>query len=186
MVFGQKTDIFIGIVFHHQRNSCDTPVCDFYFFFQEINVNPEDFNFSIQVVYVISQVFYIHFEDIYIFLQVFYFFLQNFYILFQDIYVFLQYFYIPLQDIMNKSRLRLKSVKVQQRSYLENVISNAAAWQSYSGEPLYMQGDANPDGVLNLQFVFPEWESYYWNVTQMRIAASRVPLIGGNPYLCIV
>lgn len=26
---------------------------------------------------------------------------------------------------MNKSRLRLKSVKVQQRSYLENVISNA-------------------------------------------------------------
>ena len=28
-------------------------------------------------------------------------------------------------DYMNKSRLRLKSVKVQQRSYLENVISNA-------------------------------------------------------------
>ena len=27
------------------------------------------------------------------------------------------------------------------------------AWQSYSGEPLYMQGDANPDGVLNLQDV---------------------------------
>jgi len=28
-------------------------------------------------------------------------------------------------DSMGKSRLRLKSVKVQQRSYLENVISNA-------------------------------------------------------------
>lgn len=28
-------------------------------------------------------------------------------------------------DCMGKSRLRLKSVKVQQRSYLENVISNA-------------------------------------------------------------
>ena len=29
-------------------------------------------------------------------------------------------------DCIGKSRLRLKSVKVQQRSYLENVISNAA------------------------------------------------------------
>ena len=28
-------------------------------------------------------------------------------------------------EYMNKTRLRLKSVKVQQRSYLENVISNA-------------------------------------------------------------
>lgn len=28
-------------------------------------------------------------------------------------------------DFVNKTRLRLKSVKVQQRSYLENVISNA-------------------------------------------------------------
>ena len=114
MVFGQKTDIFIGIVFHHQRNSCDTPVCDFYFFFRKLTSILRDFNFSISgclrhlsgLLLLPSSTFYILFQDIYVFLQYFLHPLQDIYIFLryflhplQDIYIFLRLFYIPFRNI---------------------------------------------------------------------------------------
>ena len=50
-------------------------------------------------------------------------------------------------DYMNKSRLRLKSVKVQQRSYLENVISNA--------DYKFLKNQLKKDG--NLEWYFVVW-----------------------------
>ena len=50
-------------------------------------------------------------------------------------------------DCMGKSRLRLKSVKVQQRSYLENVISNA--------DYKFLKNQLKKDG--NLEWYFVVW-----------------------------